>query len=729
MSAGASIKAGKAVVEASIDDRTFGTKLSAMSAKMKAFGESVKSAGSRIRGAGMNLAIGSVIGAIPAALSVREFMQFDDAMRAVAGTSQATSAELEALTNNALELGKTTSYTNAEVANLQLELSRAGFKPDEIIQSTESILDLARATGTELPRAAEIGANVLRAFGLDASEMARVSDVAGAATSKSAQTLEDYFEAIKYVAPNARQAGLSIEETSAAIGILADVGIKGSLAGTALRNSILRLSNPTGAAADELAKLGVATMDASGNLRNPLVVMKELRESMGRLGYGSAEVIAAFQEIFEVRGGAAALVLSQSYDQVQNLNGELQQASGFVQGVADMMDAGIGGQWRMMTSAISDFATRAGKAMSGTIGKLFEGITFIANKLSELIDSNPQLANMFLLLISGSAAAGLALIVLGTAIGTIGGAIAGLVSVGSVIAGLVSTIGLPVLAIAAGIAVLIGSLALASAAGVAMTLMFVDWKVAVHEFEQVWNAFIKPFYANFSAIETFLRSGQLGKAGETAMLTLGLAFVRGGRELLTHVESMLFNLVTAHSKAFIEIVKLGARFQIELAKAMLTGQANPKNLLSFDGILESIDAPLAAAEDRLRKRLSELRREAKAISDAEAVKLADEKWNSFWNGENAKPAAAPAIDPALQAAIDAMKEAADDAADRAGAAATRMSRGMERMQVETAGIFSGKAQLPMARTMDRQVELLESIDETLDTIKNKPASGLLEWDA
>lgn len=185
MSAGAQINAGKATVKATVDDSQFGAGLARMQAKLKGFAAGISSAASTMKSAGASLATGGVISAVPIALSVREFMRFDDAMRAVAGTSQASAEDLKKLTDNALDLGKATSYTNAEVAGLQLELARSGFKPEEILSSTKPILDLARATGTELPRAAEIGANVLRAFGLEASEMGRVSDVAFATTAKS----------------------------------------------------------------------------------------------------------------------------------------------------------------------------------------------------------------------------------------------------------------------------------------------------------------------------------------------------------------------------------------------------------------------------------------------------------------------------------------------------------------------------------------------------------------
>jgi TP901 family phage tail tape measure protein len=750
MSAGASIKAGKAVVEASIDDRTFGTKLSAMSAKMKAFGESVKSAGSRIRGMGMNLAIGSVLGAIPAALSVREFMRFDDVMRTVGANAKATEEDLRRLTEAALELGKTTSFTAVQVGEAQIELARADFSPDEIIAATEAILNLSRATGTDLTEATVIGSQILKAFGLDASEMGRVVDIATLSANDSIQDLQSYFEAMKFPQFWGQQAGMTIEEVSAAIGTLADSSLVGSLGGTGLRRIVADLSKPSAEAVAELQRLGVELKGVDGKLRNPIQIINEMFDAIKADG---SDPLTSFATVFDVNGAGAALALTERrvlYE--EKLNKLLNERNGIAERQAKAMDAGIGGAWRRMTSAINDFAIRAGEAMGGTFTKLFEGITFVANRLSEFVVRNPQIANMFLLLIAGSATAGVALIVLGTAISTVGGAIAAVISIGTSIAGLVSTIGIPILAIAAGVGLLVAALAAAAGIGAAMTLIFVDWKTALYEFDEIWKAFIKPFISNFSAIETFLRSGNLGKAGETAMLTLSLSFISGGRELLTHVESMLFNLVRAHAKAFVEIIKLGHRFHVEFAKAMLTGNGDPSSLLSLDGILSEIDAPLEAAERRLRKRLSELRKEAEVISKEEAEAKADADYmarlNSLESGEDGKLAAdrdfmarlnalesgqggavLPPLDPKTQALIDDLNAGLQSWKDRTNALAAEMQRGMERMQVETSGISSGKAQLPLARYIDRQTDLLESIDTHLERIENKPAAGGMEWGA
>ncbi len=220
------IRAGRAFVELGVSDKlTAGLKRAQR--RLKAFGSGVQAIGARLVKISAGIGAGFV-------LSTRVFAGFDDRMRVVQAVTGATEDQFRQLREEAKRLGRTTSFTAGQVAEAMSELGRAGFDPREILSSTESVLALARATNTDLPRATEIAGAALRGFGLDASEMGRTTDVLTATANKSAQTLEDLFEAFKPVAPLAVEAGESIEDVAAAIGILANNGIKGSLAGNAV---------------------------------------------------------------------------------------------------------------------------------------------------------------------------------------------------------------------------------------------------------------------------------------------------------------------------------------------------------------------------------------------------------------------------------------------------------------------------------------------------------------
>ena len=185
-------------------------------------------------------------------------------VRAVTG---ATAEQFAVLTDQAKQLGRTTSFTAKQVAEGMTSLGRAGFKPAEIQAAIPAVLNLARATGTELGQAADYAANSIRAFGLSASDTTRVADVLTATANNSAQTVDDLAESLKYAAPVAADAGESIESTSKALGVLANMGIKGSMAGTTIRQMFIRLADP--GVQKTLAGLGIAAVDAAGNLPPP----------------------------------------------------------------------------------------------------------------------------------------------------------------------------------------------------------------------------------------------------------------------------------------------------------------------------------------------------------------------------------------------------------------------------------------------------------------------------
>ncbi len=173
MAGASAVRAGRAFVELFADDSMLIRTLRRAEARVVKFGEKIKAIGRRLTTLG--LAAG-----VPFAASTKVFASFDDQMRAVKAVTGATGKEFDDLTAKAKFLGRTTSFTASQVASAMLELGRAGFAPKEIDEAIPSVLNLARATGTDLAQSAEICANTLRSFELPATEMVRVSDVMGA---------------------------------------------------------------------------------------------------------------------------------------------------------------------------------------------------------------------------------------------------------------------------------------------------------------------------------------------------------------------------------------------------------------------------------------------------------------------------------------------------------------------------------------------------------------------
>lgn len=188
-------------------------------------------------------AIGGLKKAVGDYLSInREFEQANANLAAVLGT---TRSEIELLTEDAKRYGATTMFTASQVTELQTNLAKLGFTQSEIRNSTKAVLDLSAATGYDLGESAAIAGAALRSFGLNATEMSRVTSVLGVSTTKSALDMEKLSVAMPIVGSAANAMGFSIEDTVALLGKLVDTGMDASTAATALRNIFLKLADPS----------------------------------------------------------------------------------------------------------------------------------------------------------------------------------------------------------------------------------------------------------------------------------------------------------------------------------------------------------------------------------------------------------------------------------------------------------------------------------------------------
>ena len=169
--------------------------------------------------------------------------EFEQNIKNLSVIAGATGGKLKQLEQSALKLGGSTKFTASEVAKLQIEFSKLGFTADEILEVTEGTLNLSTAFGLDLSQSASVAGSTLRAFGLDASETNRMTDVMATSFASTALDMDKFTNSMSFVAPVAKVAGFSLEETTAVLGTLANAGISGSMAGTALRQVFLELSN------------------------------------------------------------------------------------------------------------------------------------------------------------------------------------------------------------------------------------------------------------------------------------------------------------------------------------------------------------------------------------------------------------------------------------------------------------------------------------------------------
>ena len=223
----------------------------------------------------------------------KTFEQSTANLTAVMGRSK---DELKDLINQAKQLGATTQYTASQILELQTNLGRLGFDPQEILNSTSAVQALATATGADLGEAANLAGAALRGFGLDSSEMERVASVLSVSTTKSALSFEKLATAMPIVAPVAKQFGFSIEDTVALLGKLSDAGMDASSAATATRNIFLKMADGSG-------KLSQAMGRPVHNVEEFGVALKDMKEKgmdlndmLNMVGVRSAAAFAVFAD-------------------------------------------------------------------------------------------------------------------------------------------------------------------------------------------------------------------------------------------------------------------------------------------------------------------------------------------------------------------------------------------------------------------------------------------------
>ncbi len=342
-------KLGDLVVNIGANTKDLNKKLGAVRRDMRQMSSNFKAVGANMT---RSLTLPLVaIGAASANLAI----EFESSMAAVKAVSGATAGEFKALEQSAKDLGASTVFTARDVAALQLEYSRLGFSAAEILNVQEATLNLAQATGSDLAQAAEVAGSTLRGFGMDASETAKVTDIMAASFSASALNINTFQDSMKFVAPDAKAAGVSIEEVSAMLAVLANSGIKGSQAGTALRRILQEMTGTSGTLSERFAELG-----AKG------IGVKDAMDEVGR------------------RAGTSLIVLSDGADQVKALTGEFENSEGAAKSMSDVMNATSKGGLKEMTSALEGAGIALGEILIPVIKDAANFIKDLANDFKAL---------------------------------------------------------------------------------------------------------------------------------------------------------------------------------------------------------------------------------------------------------------------------------------------------------------------------------------------------------
>jgi TP901 family phage tail tape measure protein len=748
------IRMGKVFVEIGADTSKFFGQIQSLNAAMGKIGKSAANVGSQM------MQFGAVLAA-PIGLAVRQFAKFDDAIRATAAVTGLLGPEgaaaLQMLNDKARELGATTSFTAVEVANLMTELGRAGFKPDEINGMTGAVLDLARATGTDATRSAGIMAATLRQFGLDAGDAAHAADILTYAANSTFNTVDSLGESLKYAGPVAKSLGMSLEDTTAILGVLGNVGIQGSEAGTALR----RLSVISAGAGDELQQLfGVTNTDAAGNLKPLVQILDEINTATANMPV--AERTAKMAKAFGLLGITSANVLSSSAGGVAALAAGMKDADGTAQRTAKAMDAGLGGAIRITLSAIEGTALAIGDSLAPSLQSLIVFIGNAATSLTGFIKENKALVLQFAQGVAAFFAAGAGLFVFGkslsmvsTLVGVALGAIGALGSVLGLAAGAAAVILSPLGLVAVALGTIYANstevqAALSSAFAGLSGVLAPAAEILANMFGPTLAAGVETLTqigatasTTFAGIYEAITAGDLVGAMDILWLGLQAGWLRGVAGLMNFVDPW----IEALQNVFAD---LGTNIYLawdSMWTAMATNDIGAIILGAFDNIANAAMATFDWLVGSIQKAWIRVQGFLSGATDVDAQiaeidaknkKNADERGRDRPGIEGRRKAAAEESDEIRQESADRQQAVKDDAqaAKDARAGSTKQRRTEREAAASNAeGKLATRAAGAQESRIDKGIAeaLIESLSsaKSMDDLTNigQSISALIERDA
>ena len=389
--------------------------------QMKGFGDKMVGVGKRL-----STHVTAPIVAIGTA-ALKTTADFDTSMSKVAAVSGATGKDLDALRDKAREMGSKTKFSASEAAEAMNYMAMAGWKTEDMLDGISGIMSLAAASGEDLAATSDIVTDALTAFGKTSKDSGRLADILAAASSNANTNVSMMGESFKYVAPVAGAMGYSMEDTSVAIALMANSGIKASQAGTSLRTMLTNLAKPTDQVEAAMDRLGISLADDNGNMYSLRQVMEQLRSSFTHIQMPADELEARMstlnadleagaitesqynkkqeeliKQAFGAEGalqaeaaatlagktGMAGLlaIVGASEEDFNTLISAIDNSDGAAEGMAAIMQDNLGGQMEILMSQLQELAISIGDLIMPIVREvvgLIQGVVDWLNSLDE----------------------------------------------------------------------------------------------------------------------------------------------------------------------------------------------------------------------------------------------------------------------------------------------------------------------------------------------------------
>lgn len=313
--------------------------------------------------------------------SVKIFREYEYQMAKVKAVTQTAGAEFDKIDSKVRQLGNTTQFTSKQMAEASYYMGLAGWDSDQIVAGLPAITTLATATGEDLAKSSDLVTDYLTAFGMGAEEATRFVDVLAQTSVNSNTTVAQLGQAFKYSASMASEMGIKVEDLSLYLGIMANSGVKGTRAGSTLRNVFSRLSGTTEVANETMKELGVNAFDSKGNFKGLNTVIDDLREAFSKL---SDEDTLKFSERLATKQGQAGLlsILSTSQEELDGLKKKIEEADGASAKMAMTMEETSQGIDFKFNSAIEGLQLKLGQDLTPTVDSVKKSMTEWFNNIT-----------------------------------------------------------------------------------------------------------------------------------------------------------------------------------------------------------------------------------------------------------------------------------------------------------------------------------------------------------
>ena len=398
-------------VKVRADMADFDRKMQGMKGSLNRVGSSMKSVGSSMT-AGLTVPI-----ALFGVATLKAAGDFEAGMNKVQAMSNATGKEFESLRNQAKDLGRTTQFSASQSADAMGFLAMAGLEANKILSAMPDTLNLAASANLDFASTADIITNVLTGMKVPMNELPKAVDVLSKAFTSSNTDLLQLGEAMAKVGPVSANFGISLEETTAALGLLGNAGMQAGIAGTGFRRILTKLIT-------EQDQLGIKTTDATGKLRPFADIIQDLEKR----AFSGADAM----EVFGDRGGPAMInLMAAGSKSIRDFTTTLKDSGGTAERIAKVQMQGLNGAIKAVKSAFEAFQISLGE--SGLLKWVTDFAKGIAEFFRELSVANPALLRMSVAVAAVVAVIGPMALIIGTLI-TATGALLGPITL--VVAGL-----------------------------------------------------------------------------------------------------------------------------------------------------------------------------------------------------------------------------------------------------------------------------------------------------